>query len=100
MGHVMRFMCGSRGGGGGRGSGTPLKNDKNIGFLSDTGSDPSEIYKASKPAFKVGLSSACLIFKWRFADDDQLLVVFGSILPLSTKKGKIHVVRVAELDPL
>ena len=32
----------------------PLKNHKNIGFLSDTGPDPPMIYKATKPAFNVG----------------------------------------------
>ena len=36
-------MCGSRGGGGGRGSVPPLKNHKNIGFLSNTGPDPINI---------------------------------------------------------
>ena len=29
----------------------PLKNHKNIGFLSNTGPDPLENHKASKPAF-------------------------------------------------
>ena len=36
-------MCGSRGGG--RGSGPPLNNRKNIGFLSNTGLDPLKITK-------------------------------------------------------
>ena len=55
--HAMR---GSRGRGeGNRGSRpTPLKNHKNIGFLSDTRSDPLKNYTAAKPAFKVGLSAA------------------------------------------
>ena len=54
-------MSGSRGGGGGdRGMGTPppLKNHKNIGFLSNTGLDPLKNYKATKPVFNVGPSSA------------------------------------------
>ena len=33
------------GGGGGRGSGPPLKNHKNIEFLSNTGPDPQEFSK-------------------------------------------------------
>ena len=44
--------------GGTGGSGPPLKNHKNIGFLSNTGSDPLENHKATKPAFIVGPSSA------------------------------------------
>ena len=41
---------------GGGGSGSPLKNHKNIGFLSKTGPEPLEIYKAAKPAFNVKLA--------------------------------------------
>ena len=41
-----------RGGGGGAGGPDPLKNRKNIGFLSNTG------LKATKPAFHVGPPSA------------------------------------------
>ena len=33
---------------------TPLINHKNIGFLSNTGSDPLKNHKTSKPAFNVG----------------------------------------------
>ena len=44
--------------GGGGGIRTPLKNHKNIGFLSNTGSDPLKNHKATKPAFKVGPPSA------------------------------------------
>ena len=36
----------------------PLKNHKNIGFLRNTGPDPLKNRKATKPAFKVGTSSA------------------------------------------
>ena len=41
----------------GQGSGPPpppLKNHKEIGFLSNTGPDPLEKHKATKPAFVVG----------------------------------------------
>ena len=37
----------------------PLKNHKNIGFLSNTGLDTLKDYKATKPALNVGPSSAC-----------------------------------------
>ena len=44
--------------GGHRGSGSPLKNHKNIGFLCNTGPDPQQNHKAIKPAFN-GPSSDC-----------------------------------------
>ena len=40
---------------GDRGSGPPLKNHRNIGFLSNTSPDPENL-KATKPAFNVGPS--------------------------------------------
>ena len=48
---------GSRGGG--QGVQTPLKNNKNTGFLRNTGPDPLKNHKATKPAFKFGALSAC-----------------------------------------
>ena len=45
-------------GGGGQGVRTPLKNHKNIRFLSNTGPDPLKNYIATKPALKVAPSSA------------------------------------------
>ena len=61
-------MCGSRGGGG-AGVRTPLKNRKNIGFLSNTRLDLLKNHKAAKPEINVGPSSAHseTPFKWRFA---------------------------------
>ena len=46
--------------GGGRGSGPPppWQITKNIGFLSNTGLDHLKNYKATKPAFNDGPSSA------------------------------------------
>ena len=64
----------------GRGSGPPLKNHQNIGFLSNTGPDPlkSQSYQASiqycaiiGPPTKRHLKA----FRWR-ADDGRLIVVF------------------------
>ena len=52
-------MNGMRGSTGGTGDWTPLKNHKNIGFLSNTGPDPLKNHKATKPAFNIGPSSAC-----------------------------------------
>ena len=39
---------------GGTGGLDPLKNHKNLGFLSNTGPDPLKNHKATKPAFNVG----------------------------------------------
>ena len=54
------------------GQGVPLKNHKNIGFLSNTGPDPLTNYKATKPAFNVGISSA----RQRNAFNDGPLIVY------------------------
>ena len=44
---------------GGQGSVPPLKNHKNIGFLSNTGPDPLKNHKDTKPALNVnGVSLA------------------------------------------
>ena len=47
--YIINIMGGSRAGY--RGSGPPLKNHKNIGFLSNTGPGPLKI---TNPAFNVG----------------------------------------------
>ena len=52
--YVWLFMRGSRGGGGGRGQvSAPLENHRNKGLLGNTGPDPLENHKATKPAFNV-----------------------------------------------
>ena len=43
----------------GSGGPDPLKNHKNIGFLSNSGPDALQNYEATEPAFNVELSSAC-----------------------------------------
>ena len=58
---------------GGGGFRIPLGNHKAIGSHSNTGPDPLKNHKATKPAFR-----------W-MADDDPLLVVFGSSLSSSAK---------------
>ena len=50
-GLMPKLMGGSRGGSGGP---NPLQNNKNIGFLCNTGPDPMKKHKATKPAFNVG----------------------------------------------
>ena len=97
----IQYMCGSRG----RIAPPPPppeKSQKYIGFLGNTGRDPLKFSKFPKlqsqhsmlgqhrQAAKHHLNG----FGW-WADDGQLLVVFGS--PLLKKKKK-NVVRVAELD--
>ena len=85
-------MGGSRGGQGVR-TPPPLKNHKNLGFLSNTDPDPLKNHKATKPTFNIGLSSTRqrnaiqMAFRWR-DDDGPLKVVFGSTLPSITKKTK------------
>ena len=63
--------------GGGQGVRTPLKNYKNIGFLSNTGPDPLKNHKATKPTFNVEPS-----FKWRFAGRPMMTQFYGSLDPL------------------
>ena len=55
--------------GGGHGVRTPLKNHKNIGFLSNTSPDPLKNHKATKPAFSLGhyWHASETPFKLRFA---------------------------------
>ena len=59
---IMPLKCHMRGfRGGNRGSGPPLKNHKNIGFLSNTGPDPlkkSQSHQASIQYLN-GVSLAC-----------------------------------------
>ena len=87
-------MGGSRGGD--RGSGTPLKNHKNIGFLCNTGPDPLKNHNPTKPEFNVGPSSACqrnaiyMAFRSR-VDDGPFKAVFVSSILLSTKKKRFQI---------
>ena len=54
---IITTMGGSRGGVD-RGSEPPLKNLKNLGFLSNTGPDPLINHKATKQTFNIGPSLA------------------------------------------
>ena len=82
----------SRGGGGGKGVQTPLKNHKNTGFLSNTGPDPrprkSLCYQSSIKCWASFGKSANrhlkMTFRWR-ADDGSLLIVFETSLPSSAQ---------------
>ena len=65
----------------GGGSVTPLKNHKNIGFLSNTGPDPLNDCKGTKSAFNVRPPSAR-----QWTDGGQILVLFGSSPPHQTKR--------------
>ena len=87
---------------------TPLKNHKNIEFLSNTGPDPlkfskSQSYQASIQRWAIigppanQRNAIQMAFRWR-ADDGPLLLIFGPSLPL--KKNEKKPVRVAELEPL
>ena len=91
-----RSVGGSRRGTGGPTTPPPLKNHKNIGFLSNTGPDPLKNHKDTKLAFNVGQSSAHqrnaiqIAFCWR-ADDGPFIMIFGSSIPSSTKTNKFQI---------
>ena len=51
---IIIISCADSEGVGERGSGSPLANHKNIGFLSNTGPDTLENHTATKPALTVG----------------------------------------------
>ena len=72
----------------------PLKNHKNIGFLSSTGPNPLKNSKATKPAFNVGQSSTRqrntkTPFKWCFAVG-PIMARLSAIWILSFLKKKCH----------
>ena len=81
--------------GGNRGSGSPLKNHKNMGFLSNTGPDPLKNHKATKSAFNFEplsahqrntiLNGISLVGRWW----PELIVVFV-LDPLSPLKPPPH----------
>ena len=91
---------------GGTGGLDPLKDSKNIGFLSNTGPDPLKNHKATKPAF-IGMPAKrhfnvviLMMFRW-LSDDGPLIVVFVWILfpqkmvvkvgpPLAIFSGSTH----------
>ena len=52
-----------------RGPGSPLRNQKTIGFLGNSGPTPMENHKATTPVFNVGPLSARheTLFQWLFA---------------------------------
>ena len=90
-----KLSCADPEGGPGVRTPPPLKNHKNIGFLSNSDPDPLKNYKATEPAFNVGPSSArqrnaiLMAFCWR-ADNSPLIVVhvFGSSPTHQLKKQK------------
>ena len=63
-----------------------LKNHKNIGFLSNTGSDPLKKHKATKPVFH-DRPSSIRQFRLRADDGPFIVVISGSSFrPSSAKK--------------
>ena len=72
---------------------TPLKNHKNIGFLSNVGPDPLKITKLPGQHSMLGHHQhASKTFPWRADDGPLIVVVFGSFLiPSSTKKNVVRV---------
>ena len=81
--------------GGGRGP-DPLKNYKNIGFLSNTGQDLLKNHTATKPAFNVGppwVASETPL-KRCFAGGAMMARFSWYLDPLAPHQLKKHVVRV------
>ena len=66
--------------GGGRGSGPPLENYKNIGLFSNTGPDPLKIVKLPSQLSILGhnghASETPMAFRW-WTEEGPLIVVFG-----------------------
>ena len=82
---------------GGYGVRTPsLKNDKNIGFLSNIGPDPLKNHKATKPAFNLDhhRHASETPFKWRFAGGPMMARLLWYIDPISPDQLKKNVVKV------
>ena len=80
LNHTPHERIQSRGGGGGdRESGHPLKNHKNIGFLSNTGPDPLKMTKLPSQHSMSGHHryASEMLFRW-LADDGPLIVLFES----------------------
>ena len=70
----------------------PLKNHKNIRFLSNTGPDPLKNYKATKSAFNVGPTSArqrnAISIKWRIDGGPMMAQLHWHLDLLSSHKNK------------
>ena len=62
---------------------TPTKNDKNIGFLSNSSPDPLKNKHLMLGHHRHASEAP---FKCRFADDSSLTVIFGFSIPSSTTK--------------
>ena len=85
---------------GGRGSGPPPENSKNIAFSSNTGPDPlkNRSYQDTIQCWAIQCWTIIgtpakrhlMAFRWR-ADDDPLIVVLGCSLPSSNKKNNVKV---------
>ena len=86
-------MCRSREGGGGQGVRTPpLKNHKNIGFLSNTDLDPLKNHKLLSQHSIMGhhWHASKTPFKWRFSDGPMMALNkwYMYLDPLINKKNK------------
>ena len=71
---------------GGQGVRRQLKNQKNIGFLSNTGPDPLKNHKLPSPGpMQAKRDLIEMAMRW-LSDDGPLIVVYDSSMPSSTKK--------------
>ena len=85
-------------GGGGRGSGSPLNNHKNIGFHSNTGANPlkSKSYQEGIQGLAV-IGTPANVIQWRFAGEPMIVRFFQikdvRVGPLLTKlSGVAHAI--------
>ena len=87
-------MGGSRGGGD-RGSGTPLKNHRNIGFLCNTGLYPLKITKLPSQNSMVAhhRHASETPLKWRFAGGPMMAQLKRYLDPLSPNQLKKNVIK-------
>ena len=81
-----------RGGWGENGDLDPLKNHKNMEYLSNTCSDPLKNHLVTKPAFNVGPSSVrkrnAIQMAWRFAGEPKMARLQWYLNPLSLHQLK------------
>ena len=74
---------------GDRGSGSPMKNHKNIGFLSNIGPDPLKIRKLPSQHSMSGhyQSSSEMPFKWHFAGGPMMVRKYWHLDPPFPQKS-------------
>ena len=68
----------------------PLKNHKNIGFLSNTGPDPLKNHKATTPTFKLRFAGGPMMTRFQWYLDP---LIKKSWTPSKKISGSAHAIR-------